>query len=106
MLSIGSAAGVELIIDDSPEAVTLSSFDPVRREIARLSLTKLITDGRIHPARIEEIVAKTKEEVDAFIEALVPAVERLREFSPLREGKYFAHTDEDDHHHDIPEDDW
>ena len=59
--------GVDLIIDDTPEAVTLSSFDPVRREVARLALTKLITDGRIHPARIEEVVAKTKEEVEASI---------------------------------------
>ncbi|NLE08131.1 MAG: ribonuclease Y [Dehalococcoidales bacterium] len=67
--ALEQATGVDLIIDDTPEAVTLSSFDPVRREVARLSLTKLITDGRIHPARIEEIVAKTKEEVDASIVA-------------------------------------
>ena len=65
--ALEQATGVDLIIDDTPEAVTLSSFDPVRREVARLSLNKLIMDGRIHPARIEEVVAKTKEEVDAAI---------------------------------------
>ena len=48
----------------------------------------------------------TKEEVEGFIEALIPGVARLREFSPIREGGYFANTEEDDHHHDIPEDDW
>jgi ribonuclease Y len=61
--AIEKATGVDLIIDDTPEAVTLSCFDPVRREIARVSLTRLITDGRIHPARIEEIVAKSEKEV-------------------------------------------
>jgi len=65
--ALEQATGVDLIIDDTPEAVTLSSFDSVRREVARLSLTKLILDGRIHPARIEEVVAKSKEEVEATI---------------------------------------
>ena len=59
--------GVELIIDDTPEAITVSGFDPVRREIARLSLEKLISDGRIHPARIEEMVEKARREVEAVV---------------------------------------
>lgn len=62
-----SLTGIEIIIDDSPEAIILSGFDPVRREIARLSLHKLVTDGRIHPARIEEVVAKTRKQVEQEI---------------------------------------
>jgi len=65
--AIESATGVEIIVDDTPEAIILSCFDPIRREIARLSLHKLVTDGRIHPARIEEIVAKTSKEINQEI---------------------------------------
>jgi len=65
--ALESATGVDLIIDDTPEAVILSSFDPVRREVARITLEKLIADGRIHPARIEETVDKTRKEVEVQI---------------------------------------
>ncbi|MDE2861443.1 MAG: ribonuclease Y [Chloroflexota bacterium] len=65
--AIEAATGVDLIIDDTPEAVTISCFDPVRREIARQAITKLISDGRIHPARIEEVVEKTRNEVEENI---------------------------------------
>jgi ribonuclease Y len=65
--AIEAATGVDLIVDDTPEAVVISGFDPVRREVARISLERLITDGRIHPSRIEEIVAKVTREVDQMI---------------------------------------
>jgi ribonucrease Y len=68
--ALEAATGAEIIVDDTPEAIVISSFDPVRREIARLALKKLVTDGRIHPARIEEIVAKTKKQLEEQIQEI------------------------------------
>ena len=65
--AIEAATGVEIIVDDTPEAIILSCFDSVRREVARLSLHKLVTDGRIHPARIEEVVRKTQKQIEQEI---------------------------------------
>lgn len=65
--AIEAATGAEIVVDDTPEAIIISSFDPIRREVARLSLKKLVADGRIHPARIEEVVAKTRKQLDEQI---------------------------------------
>ena len=65
--ALEAATGVEIIVDDTPEAILLSCFDPVRREVARLSLHRLVTDGRIHPARIEEVVEKTRKQIEEEI---------------------------------------
>ena len=62
--ALEAATGVEIIVDDTPEAIILSCFDPIRREIARLSLHRLVQDGRIHPARIEEVVVKTRKQLE------------------------------------------
>ena len=70
--ALEAATGVEIVVDDTPEAIVLSAFDPVRREIARLALHQLVTDGRIHPARIEEVVAKVRKQVEEEIIETTP----------------------------------
>ena len=65
--ALEAATGAEIVVDDTPEAIVISSFDPIRREVCRLSLKKLVADGRIHPARIEEVVAKTRKQIDEQI---------------------------------------
>ncbi len=84
--ALETATGVDLIIDDTPEAITLSSFDPVRREVARLTLEKLITDGRIHPARIEETVEKCRNEMEL-------AMKREGDRAVLDVGLHGVHPD-------------
>ena len=86
--ALEAATGVEIVVDDTPEAIVLSAFDPVRREIARLALHQLVTDGRIHPARIEEVVAKVRTQVaEEIIEGVVAKVRKQVEEEIIETGK-------------------
>ena len=95
--AIENATGVDLIVDDTPDAVILSSFDPIRREVARLTLEKLITDGRIHPARIEETVEKVRKEVEEICKNNYTKKSKtvnmnISEYSKKNSMEWFAET--------------
>src|SRR5690606_32311048 len=68
--ALEAATGAEIVVDDTPEAIVISSFDPIRREVCRLALKRLVADGRIHPARIEEVVTKTKKQLEEQIKEI------------------------------------